>query len=279
MYISIDLGGTKTRVASSVDLTTLNKCEKFFSCKNLEEEIQNILQAITHVADKSQIEGICLGIPGVIDYDAQIYKTVPNYKILEKQPLNVLLPEGYINIPFKVENDAALAGLAEAVSGAGKEYRDIAYITLSTGVGGVKIVKRHNITSIVEGSYEPGHQIINMDATCVDNAGVKGSMESYLSGTAFKKLYGCSAEDCDDKKVWSDYGTTLAVGLLNIKVMWDPEAIVLGGSLSNRFNDFYPSLVTGIEKYSSFNLPPIIKAVHGDNAGLLGGFEYLKQFR
>ena len=101
--------------------------------------------------------------------------------------------------------------------------------------------------------------------------------EVYLSGTAFEKIYGVKPQDCNDALIWQKYGKTLAVGIQNITAMWDPEIIVLGGSLTNKYKLFLSGFDKGLQAYSSFNMPPVVKSVYGDNAGLIGGLDYIKQ--
>ena len=60
--------------------------------------------------------------------------------MLDDQGFSVLLDSSnFSNIPLVVGNDADLAGLGEAVIGAGRDYNRVVFLTLSTGVGGTVI--------------------------------------------------------------------------------------------------------------------------------------------
>ena len=101
----------------------MGKFEKFSSASDLNEQENLIISAIKRVSDGDDIDAIALGVPGIIDKVSRTFKKIPNYKIIEEHSLEVLISPDYRNIPLYVENDAALAGLAEAVSGARKKLQ------------------------------------------------------------------------------------------------------------------------------------------------------------
>jgi len=270
MYVSIDIGGTKTRIASSKNLRDLYKVKKFPSSWNLKEEKQNILRGIDEVSDGKSVKCICIGVPGRVDYLSEKFFKLPNYSVLNDFPFDFLVGGKYSNTKLLVENDAALAGLGEAVLGAGLTSKVTAYITLSTGVGGVRVEKLKK--SINYFYSEPGHQIIVIDGRYNSGTGHRGSLESYISGRAFEDIYGVKPERCDVEAFWADYAKHLAVGIHNIAAMWVPDLVVLGGSLSKKFPLYKSELKRLLSTEKFLSIPKIVTAEFSDDAGLVGGF-------
>ena len=275
MYISIDLGGTNTRVASSVDLRQIYKVEKFDTQPHLEAQKEIIKSAISKVTEKNEVKAIAIGVPGMLDRKNQRFHRLPNYPNLNNVSYNSLFDGDLARVPMYVENDSALAGLGEAVLGVGMDYNSIAYLTLGTGVGGVRIEKKS--LHFGQRLFEPGHQIIARDGRYHSGCGQHGCLEGYVSGRAFVQIYGVKPENCNDIKVWSSYGSDLAVGLINVIAMWSPDVIILGGGLANKFYLFYKSLIKRLQEETVFDIPPIRRSENMDNAGLLGGFVLIGQ--
>ena len=171
--------------------------------------------------------------------------------------------------PVFLENDAALAGLGEAVFGAGKGKKIVAYLTISTGVGGCRIVDG-KIDENSQG-FEPGHQIIFSDKNII-------TLENLVSGTAIEKKYGKKPYEIFDVKIWNNVANNLAYGLHNVAVLWSPDIIILGGSMMKKIGipvervKFHLSKILNI-----FPKPPLIKKSKlGDLAGLYGALAHLK---
>ena len=157
-----------------------------------------------------------------------------------------------------------MAGLGEATLGAGKGYSIVAYLTISTGVGGVKIVDG-KIDKNVHG-FEPGQMMVR-----------DGRLGEFVSGMALEKKYGKKPEDIKNPAVWQEVEKYLAEGLNNIIVDWSPNIIVLGGGIIQSINleNIEKSLKENIDIFK--DIPPIKKAELGDLNGLYGALEYLKQ--
>jgi len=185
---------------------------------------------------------------------------------------------GDVVAPEKVlaENDASLGGLGEAVLGAGKNYEVVAYLTLSTGVGGVRIAGKE--IDPHQNFSEPGHMIIEEGGRKCEFCGQNGCLCAYTSGTAFENIYGMSSSVCEDPGIWTEYAKKLSLGVINIMAEWAPDVIVLGGSISNKFEQFIKEpLLAELAKQNFFEIPPIVKSELGDNSGIYGGFVLLSQ--
>jgi len=167
--------------------------------------------------------------------------------------------------------------LGEATFGAGKGKGIVVYMTISTGIGGARIVD-NNLDENAMG-FEPGHQIINFQSKFHLKYGAPGDLESYASGSALQKRYKKMPSKITDKKIWKQVHQYLAYGLHNAIVFWSPDIIVLGGGLMNHTAIKISELQKNIKKtLKIFPKTPLIKkATLKDVGGLYGALCLLKQ--
>ena len=137
MFLLFDIGGTTTRMAISQTGDSLDDVKIFPTNHNFSEAI---VQMKTIADEFSKGEKYHAVVGGVRAYDkkrGQLFNQ-PNFPMWVDEPLLLKLKELFGDSVY-IENDAALVGLGEAVYGAGKGSKIVAYITLSTGVGGARI--------------------------------------------------------------------------------------------------------------------------------------------
>src|SRR3989344_4172215 len=225
MFVVFDIGGTKTRIALSKNGETFAEPFVLHTEKKFSTQLGNMLDAVDQLGERRKITALAGGIAGPLD--------PPKTKLLNSSNL----PKEWLAVPIKqeletafgvpvyLENDTALVGLGEAVRGAGKGggYELIAYITISTGVGGVRIVDGKIDKRRV--GFEPGRHIINYTDP------KDGTAEAYLSGRALEERSGTRAYEIKSKEVWETEARILAVFLNNVTVFWSPDVIILGGSM------------------------------------------------
>jgi predicted NBD/HSP70 family sugar kinase len=176
---------------------------------------------------------------------------------------------GIFGAAVYIENDAAVVGLGEANWGAGRGFEIVAYVTVSTGVGGAKIVNGKIDEHAI--GFEPGKQIIDV------NTGK--TLEQMISGKSLAERTGKLPKEITDEGVWDTEAWILAVGLNNMIVEWSPNCVVLGGSMITG-EPAIPIIKT--EKYLKEilkifpEIPTLRKAELGDFGGLYGALAYLK---
>ena len=158
---------------------------------------------------------------GPLNFDKSRMIHPPNLPSWHDKPLRGSL-EIICNCPVIIENDADLAGLGEATYGAGKGKSIVVYYTISTGVGGARIVDGKIDKSRF--GMEPGHQSI-------DPNDPNGHLEGLVSGTALLTRYGKVGEEIQDPAIWNSVAESLAIGLHNSIVHWSPDIVILGGSV------------------------------------------------
>lgn len=267
MYLVFDIGGSKTRISTSENLQTLSEPQIFDTPKNFEEGIEKIRQVATDLIGGNAVAKAAGGIAGPLDKDKTLLVNAPNLPDWVDKPLKEDL-EKALGCSVWLENDAALAGLGEASFGVGKEYKIVAYITVSTGIGGARIVDGHIDDNAM--GFEPGHQVIFLDGD------IAYELEGLISGSALEKKYGLKAENISDVKIWDEVALKLAAGLNNIIVIWSPQVVILGGSLMKRISldTVRISLKNILEIFP--NCPDIRPAQFDSTGGLYGAIQILK---
>lgn len=255
MYLLFDIGGTKTRITTS-DGQTVNQP----TIVSTPQEY-NLGEFKQFKSQKPQ--AIAGGVAGPLNHDRTKLENslqLPNWI---NKPLKQDL-EKIFEAPVYLENDAALAGLGEAIHGAGKGYSIVAYLTISTGVGGVKIVDG-KIDKNIHG-FEPGQMMIE-----------GGRLADLISSMGLEKKYAVKPEEIKDEAVWEKTAEYLAQGLNNIIIGWSPEIVVLGGGVMNSIS--LDKVTLHLKKIMNVfpDIPLLVKAKLGDSSGLYGSLEYLKQ--
>lgn len=273
LYLVFDIGGTKTRIAVSKDGKTLNKVKIIPTPKKFSDGIKAIESSALEISQGKKIKAICGGVAGPLNHEKSFLVGGPNISGWVKKPLKKTL-EKIFRAPVFLENDAALAGLGEARFGAGKNKKIVAYITVSTGVGGSKIMNSKIEANFL--GFEPGHQIIDAGG-CLCKKCRGGYLLNHISGSAIKKHYGKNPKEISYKKIKNNLAKWLAIGLNNSIVHWSPEIIVLGGSIMNiipldRVRTHLKNILKIFPK-----MPRIKKAALGDLGGLYGALVFLKR--
>lgn len=262
MYLVFDIGGTKTRIATSDNGENLLETKIIPTLTDFDEAMLAFKKTSDQLTGGGKIDLAAGGIRGITD--SQKSMLVSDFILTDwvNRPLQSAL-EKALSTKVLLENDAALAGLGEAIFGAGKGFNIVAYLTISTGVGGAKI-ENGKIDQNSLG-FEPGKQIINGQ-----------TLEELISGLALAKRYGKKPEEIEDPQIWQEVAKNLSLGLNNILVTWSPDIIILGGGVTdsiplNIVEENLKQIVTTFP-----NLPPIKKASLKDEAGLYGAMVFAK---
>jgi predicted NBD/HSP70 family sugar kinase len=277
-YVLFDIGGTKTRIALSDDLETYGESMSFKTPKKFQAGMKEFEQAVAKILpDGVKVKGLAGGIRGRLSEDKS---GIDNDAVLTDwrgQSVTGYL-EGVYGCPAFLENDAAIAGLGEAVFGAGKGFEIVAYHTISTGVGGAKI--ENGEIDLATVGFEPGHQILDVDRTVLGDE-VVPTLENLVSGTAIEERYKVKAYEIPQSDVlWKELAGYVAQGLRNTVMYWSPEAIVLGGSMvigdpCIKIDDIRKETVAALDGF--VDTPYIAEAKLGDETGLYGAMAILKK--
>jgi len=230
-----------------------------------------------------------MGMPGIIDPQTGLVKNC-NATWIQGKPFDADL-EAVLGLPVRVANDGNCFAIAEALYGAAKGAKVVFGATLGTSCGGGVVVDgklvvgRHGIGGEWGHSPMPGgnpddHQ--GLQCFC----GKMDCIERYLSGYALEREYeelsgrAVQARDLPDllaagdavaEQVMTRYEDRLGRALAAIANIIDPDAIVLGGGVSN-IERLYTNVLPVMARHVFFDSlsTPIVKARHGDAGGVLG---------
>ena len=274
MYIVLDIGGTKTRIASSRNGRSIHKTVICSTPKNFSQAMRSYARHIRELTAENKIQKVAAGFPGVLNLQRTSPLARGNLRGWVGKPLKKSL-EKIVSAPVLLENDAALGGLGEATVGAGKGYGIVAYLTISTGFGGSRIVKGR--IDAHHYGFEPGKQIIYFKKSTSGRL-VPKTIEEFVAGKELLKTHKKRPEKLHDERTWKEIEMLTAFGIHNIIAVWSPEIIVVGGGIgvSGRLNfDRIRTTVQGL--YSYMVIPPIKKARLGDINGLHGALAFIRQ--
>ncbi|NLE07497.1 MAG: ROK family protein [Parcubacteria group bacterium] len=255
--ILFDIGATKIRIAYSENGEFFEEPKVIYTPKDSLENFLKLFEDIVKEVTKNREIKVIVG---------GMTRSIP---FITPEELKIKL-SSIFGVPVILENDAAVVGLGEAHWGAGRNFNIVAYITVSTGVGGARIVGGKIDERAI--GFEPGKQIINISPI--------QTLEDLISGKALEARTNQKPKDITDQEIWDDHARKLAIGLNNIIAHWSPDCVVLGGSMITG-NPSIPMEKT--EEYLKEvlkiypKLPIIKKADLGDFGGLYGALVLIKK--
>ena len=285
--IGIDLGGTKIE---AILLSSANKVvERMRIPTNQKDGYEAIIERIINLTKKVRAKtkhecsiGICT--PGSLDMETGVLKN-SNTVCLIGKPIKSDL-ENALNCPIAIDNDANCFAMAEAILGAGKNYAVVFGVIIGTGVGGGIILNRHIHHGRLFIAGEWGHQILHPNGKMC-YCGKMGCVETYLSGPSLENYWVelggkplslgeiiKSFEHNQNEKYlkWKkEYLANFGMALSNVINIIDPDAVILGGGVSN-ISFLYDEGITAV-KENIFSLKkdtPILQNKLGDSAGVFG---------
>ncbi len=214
--------------------------------------VEPVLEGLAAGFENFQKLGFAAGAVGIacagsIDSRQGVVRSSPNFQGWHDVPLREAM-QGRWRVPVTVENDANAATMAEWKLGEFHEARQMVLLTLGTGIGGGLIVDGRLFRGATGTAGELGHMSIRADGEPCP-CGARGCFERYASGSALgRRAGGVSPKEVlartDGKyAVLVDaYLEDLATGMANICNVFDPEAMVLGGAVSEGLARFLPVL-------------------------------------
>ena len=306
--LAVDLGATYVRVAiASCDGKIVSKAKERVVREGREDAIakqiikmyENLIEKIGKVT----INKIAIGSIGPLDMRKGIIINPPNLpfeKIVLKDPL-----KEYFKANVLILNDAVSAAWGEKHFGLGRNVENLAYVTLSTGIGVGVIVNGKLLLGKDGNAHEMGHAVVNYDSPFKCGCGRIGHWEAYASGrniprfakylaqTRFKELLNKSilkskivnntleARDVFEAakkndplalKIIDELGKVNASGFANVINAYDPELITVGGAiaLNNPKELVIDPILKYLDMYVVNRVPKIEITKLGDDIVLYG---------
>ena len=277
MKIGIDVGGTKC-LGVAVDDSGKVIRQYRLPTPHADALCDTLVEI---VAQLGEFNLIGIGVPGLISPEGVI-RASPNLVGVKELALRQML-EVRLGKKVLVENDATCAALGEWKSGAAQGATDAWVITLGTGIGGGFI----SGSVLQRGAHgfagEVGHMVVDLDGPLCP-CGRNGCWERYASGNGLSYLAkGEKGEDvlsrakagaADALVVVDTFAKWVALGLVNLTNMTDPEVIVVGGGVIVSADVVMPRIAHWFEQllYSPKHRahPRLVAAQLGEQAGAIG---------
>lgn len=284
--IAIDIGGTNTRVALVDEKLNIIDRHQFATDSSNPEITLGKISDIIKTYDYN-IVGAGMSCPGPLDLIHGQILTPPNlngkwHNLFVAKELSKMA-----DIPVYLDNDANLAGLAEAVVGEGKDYRFVQFLTVSTGLGSGFVIDKQ--------IYLGAHGYANEVANCImmqdgpsHGSIIPGGIEAISSGTAITtralkaeldvKHAGevntlALAGNETAKTIMDDAKNYLANFIAFIYAFADPEIVILGGSVALKIDGFVEDVEARVKNKVYDNVKPFIrvhKSTLNEDSGLIG---------
>lgn len=283
MYkLGVDLGGTKTEaILLDENLNVLERKRVQTPKNNYEEILDNISSLVLGLTENIPDFSIGVCTPGTISNQTGLIKN-SNTQCLIGKPIKKDL-EKKIGKKISIENDANCFAMAEATMGAAIDYGLVFGVIMGTGVGGGIVIdkKLHSGRTNIAGEW--GHHILHRNGNLC-YCGKSGCVETYISGPALENEWETQTgksiplidilsniENEIDKKWKEDFLENFGYALANVIDILDPDAIVMGGGLSN-IDFLYTEGKKSVygKVFSDLVDTPILKNKLGDSAGVFG---------
>jgi fructokinase len=288
--IGIDLGGTKVE-AIALDAEGRERFRHRVPTPRGDyggtvEAVASLVAAAEAVVGRSTVG---VGMPGVVSPATGLVKNA-NSTWLNGRPLSVDLA-ARLERPVRLANDANCFALSEATDGAAAGLPVVFGVILGTGVGGGLVVNGRVVTGANAIAGEWGHNPMPWPEPgewpgppCY--CGRTGCIETFLSGPGLARdheartgraldaagiVTAAAGGDADAQDTVARYEARLARGLASLINVFDPDAIVLGGGVSNTgtLYERVPRL-WGEYVFSDAVVTRLVRAVHGDSSGVRG---------
>jgi predicted NBD/HSP70 family sugar kinase len=269
MYLLADIGGTKMRIAGAKDPSKFDAPIVLRTPESYEEALALFVDTAKSIAGNETISAIAIGAAITLSPDKRSILRSENLPQWGGHAFADDL-EKALQSKVYVENDTALVGLGEATYGAGKGSSIVAYITISTGVNGVRII---------DGAIDRASLGFEIGGQYLSHEGDLQTLEQLVSGSAVHERLGVHPRDLGkDWQGWEDLARIAAIGVHNTILHWSPELVVLGGSMFNGVGISVDSVKKHLQEIMKKfpHIPEIVHSSLHDEGGLYGGLARLK---
>ncbi|MEM0155597.1 MAG: ROK family protein [Thermoplasmataceae archaeon] len=277
--LGFDVGGTKISAVAGNDsgeiIANLRRPTiKHLGKKRLVQQLVEMGNEVMEKAGFDVVDSIGILFAGLVDQKNGVVISSPNIPGLNNFNLASEI-KSHFGAPVTLENDATGAAIAERLFGSGTDVENFVYVTLSTGIGGGIFING----KLYRGSHglagELGHMVIMSNGpTC--GCGRKGCLEAIAGGKGIARRVSenisavresqlfstmrpndIDAQAVFEAKKHSDMFAQLiieetvyylAVGIVNIVNILDPELIIIGGGISRAGNDLFHPLRLAVKE-------------------------------
>lgn len=269
LILGLDIGGTSINAGIMKDGELIEKREIPTPSQEPQEVILSTIADFIASYFSHEIDGIGIGIPGLVDAEKGIVYNLENIPAFNKVALKDYLKRT-LEKPVYINNDANCFALGEYKFGGANKHRHMVGITLGTGIGTGVITNGELYPGFLCGAGEWGG-VPYLDS----------NFENYCSSKFFRKLHHTTAKklaakaaegDQEALKLFYEYGTHIGNLIKYILFTYAPEAIVIGGSIRKAFPYFSKGLKETVETfpYSSISDNLTIYTSSFDDSAIMG---------
>jgi glucokinase len=241
-FIGIEIGGTKLQIVAGDDNGMITERLRFAVAPRdggaaIREQIE---KALPDFVDKTNAQAIGIGFGGPVDWETGCICCSHQIEGWSEFPIQTWHSE-MIGLPVRVDNDANVAALGEALHGAGRGRHTVFYVTLGSGVGGGLVVGGKIYYGAKPGESEIGHVRLDRSGTTVESRCSGWAVDKKMRDAKLADTNGGEAKVLRQlvetgnpvaQKVLVETSDDLAFGLSHVVHLFHPEIIVLGGGLS-----------------------------------------------
>lgn len=244
--VGIDVGGTFTKICLVGPDGAVRRSAQIPTQPR--REPAEFVRRVTAVVGGWRFGSLGLGLAGGVDQDDGALLFAPNLQGWIGFPFKRVF-ERLFRVPVAAENDANAAVWGGYVVALGKRPRHVVGLTLGTGVGGGLILDGRLYRGATRSAGEAGHQTLSPRGPLC-RCGKRGCLEAY-AGTygiqrAARRLMkrpphpltprsvadAARAGDRGARAVWEEVGGWLGLGIANLCLVYDPEAVLLLGGVA-----------------------------------------------
>ncbi|MDP9364057.1 MAG: ROK family protein [Chloroflexota bacterium] len=289
VVVGVDVGGTKTAllatdVASGEDLAT----DTFATPAEAgpEASITELCGAIERIVEaagrrREELRAVGVAVPGHVNFDAGRVIEAGNLAGWSDVPLRDILAR-VLGVPVWVDQDGKAAALGERWRGGAKEMHNFVFLSLGTGLGaGVMINGRlrrgfHNASGEV-GNFVMGRKLLGrtedkhgnlemlVGGPTIRRRAKEATGEEMSAAEALRR----AAEDERLRPLAEEVADYVAMAVVSIVALLDPEAIVFGGGTSEAGEALIDPVRERVERELTMR-PALMRSVLGTDAQLHG---------
>lgn len=284
LVLAADIGGTQMRAAlvGRDGQMVLRKSAPTPSEAEAAAALIELIRSVGASEEASRVAHAVVGLPGAVDYRAGRLLWAPHLPDAWPDLLSRDTLSAQLGLQTYVANDADLAAIGEAAARDGRRSTDMAYLTISTGIG-AGVVLDGELVAGNRSLAEVGHTVIDWRAWRDDQP---STLEELASGTGVARLareaglgdldaaaVATAAEEGDARAtgIWLNAIAAAAAGVANLVMCFSPSLVVIGGGLGRREGFFGPLRELVMRHRAQFpDDLDVVASCLGDDAGLAG---------
>ncbi|HXH77995.1 MAG TPA: ROK family protein [Nocardioides sp.] len=310
VWIGVDVGGTKVLAGVVDDLGRVVRTARRATPGRRVDiaHVEDALEAaVLEAAAGAPIAGVGVAAAGFVDVTGRRVMFAPHLP-WQGEDVQGRLGDRW-GAPVVLDNDANCAAVAESTYGAARGSRSAIMVTMGTGIGGGIVMEGRLVRGANGMAGEFGHmQVVPGGRAC--ECGGNGCWEQYSSGNALvrsaRELMGqqpsvleeatggetarltgpmvsdaAAMGDLVARQAFASVGDWLGVGVANLVAAFDPEVVVVGGGVSaagdRLLGPARDALLRSLVGAAHRDVPPLVSALLGPEAGLVGAAELARR--